>query len=219
MFSEQQAQHRWSGWATISAEQHPGFTLWFTGLPGTGKTTLATLVRQALMTRGYHVEVIDTRTLSHWLNREMHLDEELREDRSHTPGYDAFVTYICTFLARNGIISIATSVSPYVEARAFAREQIQHFIEIYVFCEEELRQRRLVEEEHTTAILPDLYQPPQAAELHLDTSGEHSERSALRILNYLEEHGYITPRWAENDFDDDEITTIKARLQALGYLD
>jgi len=54
----------WSGWSTISANNDTSFTIWFTGLPGTGKTTLAYLVRKTLLTRGYKVEIIDSQALS-----------------------------------------------------------------------------------------------------------------------------------------------------------
>jgi adenylylsulfate kinase len=212
----------WPGWSTISADRDASFTLWFTGLHGTGKTTLARLVRKALVLRGYKVEIIDTYSLSHWLKHELHIDEDIREDRSHTPGYDAFVTYICTLLARNGIITIASSISPYHEARIHARGQIQHFIEIYLHCPNKERLQRLRLLERTTEIAESIYQPPTKAEISLNTSLELCERSALHILTYLEQHSYIAPLWEEMEKEhqeDDEIAVIKARLQALGYLE
>src|SRR5436309_12107348 len=120
----------WSGWSTISANNDTSFTIWFTGLPGTGKSTLAHFVRKALLARGYKVEIIDSQTLSYWLKHELHIEDEVQEEHSHTPGYEAFITYICKLLARNGIITISVSVSPYQEARTHAREQIQHFVEV-----------------------------------------------------------------------------------------
>ena len=208
----------WPGWSTISAHRDASFTLWFTGLHGTGKTTLAQLLQKALLSRGYKVEIIDTFSLSHWLKHELHIDEDFREDRSHTPGYDAFVTYICTLLARNGIITIAASLSPYHDARIHAREQIQHFIEVYLRCPNEERLQRL---QRRTEIEESIYQPPSKAEISLNTGLEPPERSALHILAYLEQHSYITPLWEEmeKEKEDDEIAIIKARLQALGYLE
>jgi adenylylsulfate kinase len=211
----------WPGWSTISADRDASFTLWFTGLHGTGKTTLARLVQKALVSRGYKVEIIDTHSLSHWLKHELHIDEDIREDRSHTAGYDAFVTYICTLLARNGIITIASSVSPYREARVHARRQIQHFIEVYLHCLTEERLSRLRQLERTTGIEESIYQPPPKAEISLNTSLDPPERSALHILAYLEQHSFIAPLWAELEKaqEDNEISIIKARLQALGYLE
>src|SRR5579859_6679961 len=122
----------WPGWSTISSGNDDSFTIWLTGLPGTGKSILAHLVKKALMARGYKVEIIDSQTLPHWLKHELHIEDDIREERGHVPGYDAFITYICALLARNGIITI--TVSPYQEARTNAREQIPHFIEVYLHC-------------------------------------------------------------------------------------
>jgi adenylylsulfate kinase len=108
----------------ISANDGLGFTLWLTGLHGTGKSTLAALMKDTLTLRGYKIEIIDSSTLSYWLQRELHIDESIKGDRSHIPGYDAFVTYLCAILARNGVITITTSVSPYRVARDHAREHI-----------------------------------------------------------------------------------------------
>ena len=208
----------WSGWSTISANDTLSFTLWLTGLPGTGKSTLAHLVKKTLVGRGYKVEILDAQTLSRWLNRELHIREDIREDRSHTPGYDAFMAYMCAMLARNGIISITSSVSPFQEARAFAREQIAQFIEVYLHCSDEERRKRLEEQETMSKISADIYQPPTKAELSIDTGQELPERSALRVITYLEQHGFVAPLWEDEDRDG-EIASIKARLRALGYLE
>ncbi|MFL5624781.1 MAG: adenylyl-sulfate kinase [Ktedonobacteraceae bacterium] len=209
----------WSGWSTISANNDTSFTIWFTGLPGTGKTTLAHLVRKALLTRGYKVEIIDSQALSYWLKHELQIEDDIQEDRSHTPGYDAFVTYICTLLARNGIITITVAVSPYREARTHAREQIQHFVEVYLYCPNNLRLKRVSQQERVTRMAEQTYQAPLRAEVNIDTGLETSERSALHIIDYLELQGYIAPLWEEADTPDEEIANVKARLQSLGYLD
>jgi adenylylsulfate kinase len=210
------------GWSNISAHQHSSFTLWFTGLAGTGKTTLADLVCKALLARGYKAEIIDTHALARWLKQELHVDEQVQEEASHTLGYDAFITYICTILTRNGVISLTPAISPHRQARAHAREHLPNFIEIYLSCSPEQRIERRRKKEGYSAIInlaESLYEPPAAAELSIDTTLEPPERSALRILDYLEQHGYIAPLWEEAEMDEAEIALIKARLQALGYLD
>lgn len=207
------------GWSTISAGHGFSFTIWLTGLPRTGKTTLAQLLKKALITRGYKVEIIDTQVLSRWLQRELKMHEEIREDSSHTLGYDAFVTYICTLLARNGIICITTSVSPFSAARKYAREQIPQFIEIYLHCSSEQRQKRQEQLEGILAITPDIYEIPTMPELCIDTSEEIPERNALRVISYLEQHSYLAPLCEDADTGDEEIASIKARLQAMGYLE
>ena len=219
----QHSQHHtwdsWPGWSTISANTDSSFTLWFTGLPGTGKTTLAQLVKKALIARGYKVEIIDTQSLSYWLHRELHIDAEKQESLSPSGGYDAFITYICSLLSRNGIITIAVSVSPHSEARLLARTKISHFIEVFAHCPEEERLKRLQHIAPPTSFPPQLYQPPDGAELNVDTGIELPERSTLRILGYLEQCGFIAPLWEEADMADEELNTVKTRLQSLGYLD
>ena len=205
----------WPGWSTIAANNDSRCTLWFTGLPGTGKTTLAQLVKKALVARGYKVEIIDAQSLSYWLHHELHIEEGLRQ----TQGYDAFMTSICALLARNGIITIAVSVSPFQQARLQARGQIRQFIEVYARCPEGKRLQRLQQRAEATDFSVDLYEPPLNAELSIDTGTELAERSTLRILGYLEQCGFVAPLWEESEMADEEVNTVKARLKALGYLD
>ncbi len=214
----QQTWRRWPGWSIISASDKPGFTLWLTGLHGTGKSTLATLMKDALTLRGHKVEIIDSSTLSYWLQRELHIDEVIKGDRSHIPGYDAFVTYLCAILARNGVITITTSVSPYRIARNHAREHIEHFIEVYLNCSQERRLRRLHQQESEIFVKDNLYQEPERAELSINTEKELAEQSALHILLYLEEHGYVVPLWEDlPSIEDTEM--VKACLHPSGYLE
>jgi adenylylsulfate kinase len=208
----------WPGWSTITANERSSFTLWFTGLAGTGKTTLADLVKKALAARGYKVEIIAGQTLARWLSQELHVEEQLKDDHRHGPGYDAFITYICSILARNGVITITTSVSPHQAARDFAREQLRQFVEVYLHCSEDQRYDRLHRQEQRQLVGEEHYQPPIRAELSIDTGGEAAERSALRVISYLEQSSYIAPLWETTDTQE-EIAMMKARLQALGYLD
>jgi adenylylsulfate kinase len=210
---------RWTGWSTISANNSSSFTIWLTGLPGTGKTTLAQLLKKALVTRGYNVEIIDAKTLSHWINLELQMNQELGVDNSHALGLDAFVTYVCTFLTRNGIICITSSVSPFLAARKFAREQLPKFVEVYLYCSIEQNEKRLEKLGNAHAITPGLYQPPTMPEMSIDTSDDFPERSTMRIISYLEQHSYLAPLCEDVDSEDEEIAIIKTRLQAMGYLD
>jgi adenylylsulfate kinase len=208
----------WPGWSTITAHERSSFTLWFTGLPGTGKRTLADLIKKALAAQGYKAEIIAGQTLARWLSQELHVEEQPKDNRAQEPGYDLFVTYICSILARNGVITITTSVSPHQAARDFAREQLHQFVEVYLYCSKEQRTDRLHQQEQIPLLGDEQYQPPPRAELRIDTGSEVPERSAWRIVSYLEQCGYIAPLWEAIDTQE-EIALIKARLQALGYLD
>lgn len=214
----QQAWQRWPGWSMISAGHYLGFTLWFTGLHGTGKSTIATLLHDALVLRGHKVEIIDSNTLSYWLQRELHIDETIKGDQSHIPGYDAFVTYLCTILARNGVITITTSVSPFEAARSHAREHIAHFIEVYLNCSLSQRRRRLHQKEGEIFVKDSLYQEPTKAELRIDTETELAESSALRILLYLEGEGYIAPL-REDLPTTEELMAVRTHLYPVEYLE
>ncbi|WP_165423268.1 adenylyl-sulfate kinase [Ktedonosporobacter rubrisoli] len=209
----------WPGWSMISAMSAPGFTIWLTGLPGTGKSTLASLLQQALLARGYKVEIIDRYSLAVWLRRELHVLEDACKESSDRPGYDAFITYLCSLLSHNGVITISASVSPLRMARRYAREQLPRFIEVYLHCQDQVRDLRLQQQDRPSVIHEYLYQAPKSPELSIDTGAELPEQSALRLLEYLEQYGYIAPRWAEHRHEEQEIEIVKERLRALGYLE
>jgi adenylylsulfate kinase len=212
----------WPGWSTISAdvENSPSPTVWLTGLAGVGKTMLAQLVKKSLLGRGYKAEIIDAQTLSYWLKQELHIDEEVLEHHIAS-SYDAFITYVCALLARNGVITITASISPDQGTRRHAREHITNFIEVYLHCPTEERNKRLHPQQMKhNSFDEQSYQPPLRPELSINTSTEPPERSALRIIAYLEQHGHIAPLWENSESEtDDELAKINARLQALGYLE
>lgn len=213
-------KNNWEGWSTISPQPNPSFTLWFTGLPATGKTTLANLLKEALQQRGYIVEIINHQTLSNWLREELHIDEDFNEADYEALSYDLFVTYICTFFAQHGIVSIATSVSPFSDTRAYARGQIKNFYEVHLLCDNLQRLQRLRSREQHILNHSPYYQPPKKTDLRLDTSEEMPEQSALHILTHLERAGFIAPLWDDELEEEGEgMDAVKTRLYALGYLE
>src|SRR5437588_2614307 len=194
-----------------------GFTIWFTGLSGSGKSTLSEIIEQRLRERERNVEVLDGDIVR------THLSEGLgfsREDRDTNIKRIAFV---CGLLTHNGVICISAAIAPYREARAWARQQIGNFVEVYVKCPLQVcRQRdvkglyKLVDEgkiKNFTGV-DDPYEEPEHPDLVVETDKETIEESVERIFAKLVELGYLEPE----DEPEDESRIVTDRLAALGYL-
>ncbi|RLG62242.1 adenylyl-sulfate kinase [archaeon] len=171
-----------------------GCVVWLTGLPGSGKTTIAKILEKELRARGYKVELLDGDEVRKWLSPEAGFTREDRERHLRR------VIYVSKLLARNGVIVLASFVSPYRSIRAEARRIIGDFIEVYVKCSLEtvikrdpkgLYARALRGEiKHMTGI-DDPYEEPENPEVIVDTEKDPPEENAKKILQKLEELGYI----------------------------
>src|SRR5438128_3714614 len=111
-----------------SALTNEGFTLWFTGLSGAGKSTLANLVAAELKERGHRVEVLDGDEVRTNLSKGLGFSKEDRDTNIRRIGY------VCSLLARNGVIAISAAISPYREIRDEVRRQHERFFEVFVRC-------------------------------------------------------------------------------------
>jgi len=173
-----------------------GFTVWLTGLPCSGKSTVSRELAEALQVRGRGVEVLDgdvVRTnLSHGLGFS-------REDRDINIRRIGFVAHL---LSRNGVAVLVATVSPYAQARRQVRELIGDFVEVHVLCPVEECERRDVKGMYAQARsgkislftgVDDPYEPPPDAEVTLYTDRETPPESAGRVLALLEQRGYIHP--------------------------
>ncbi len=194
-----------------------GFTIWFTGLSGAGKSTLSEAIEQRLQARGRNVEILDGDVVRTHLSKGLGFS---REDRDTNIKRIAFV---CSLLTRNGVACISAAISPYREAREWARQQIGNFVEVYVKCPIEVcRQRdvkglyKLVDEGKIKGFtgVDDPYEEPEHPELVIETDKETIEESVARIFARLEELGYLEPEEAREE--DEKVVT--ERLTALGYL-
>ena len=174
-----------------------GVVVWLTGLPGSGKTTIARGVAEELRRRGFRVEVLDGDEVRRWLSPEAGFT---REDRRR---HLIRVAHVSRLLARNGVIVLCGFVSPYRDVRREIREIVERdapFVEVYVKCslEECIRRdpkglyRRALRGEikHFTGI-SDPYEPPENPELELDTESESVEENVRKLLEYLVARGYV----------------------------
>jgi adenylylsulfate kinase len=173
-----------------------GCTIWLTGLSGAGKSTIAHLVEQRLKERDVKVEVLDGDIVRTHLSKGLGFS---REDRDTNIKRIAFV---CSLLTRNGVVCISAAISPYRETRAWARQEIGKFVEVYVKCPIDIcRERdvkglyRLADEgklKNFTGV-DDPYEPPEHPELVIETDKESVEESIAHIFARLIELGYLEP--------------------------
>lgn len=171
-----------------------GFTVWFTGLSGAGKTTLANRLQEVLRQRGQKVEVLDGDIVRTNLSKGLGFS---KEDRDTNILRIAFVAHL---LSRNGVAVITAAISPYRAIRDQAREQIGEFIEVYARCSLDALVKRDVKGLYAKALrgeianftgVSDPYEEPYQPEVVVDTDSESIEESLAKIVARLEELGYV----------------------------
>ncbi|MGH2496611.1 MAG: adenylyl-sulfate kinase [Ktedonobacteraceae bacterium] len=194
-----------------------GFTIWFTGLSGSGKSTLSEVIEQRLKTRGRNVEILDGDIVRTHLSKGLGFSKEDRDTNIKR------IAFVCGLLTRNDVACISAAISPYRETRAWARNHIGNFVEVYVKCPIDVcRQRdvkglyKLADEGKIKGFtgVDDPYEEPDHPELVVETDKETVDESVNRIFAKLEELGYLEA--AETHEAEEKIVTD--RLAALGYL-
>jgi adenylylsulfate kinase len=189
----------------IYAHDHPesdrrregGFTLWFTGLSGAGKSTIAHLVGPELERRGLVVEYLDGDTVRTHLSKGLGFSKEDRDTNIERIGW------VASRLTRQGGAVIAAAISPYEEMRRKARAMVEEwgsFVEVYVAASVEECARRDVKGLYERAFrgeikgftgVDDPYEPPADPELLLDTEAHEPEESAQLVVARLEQLGLV----------------------------
>jgi len=198
-----------------------GFTLWFTGLSGSGKSTMARMVEEELLERGVKVEVLDGDVVRTNLSKGLGFSKEDRDTNIRRIGF------VCNLLTRNDVVAIAAAISPYREIRNENRELIGRFVEVFCKCSlEALEERdpkdlykkaRAGEIKNFTGI-DDPYEEPEKPEIILDTENESVEESFKTIIRTLELMEYIPSSGEEREYSPEEEEKIKTRLRELGYI-
>src|SRR5438093_11431801 len=168
-----------------------GFTVWFTGLSGSGKSTITHLLGPTLEERGCMVEYLDGDTVRTHLSKGLGFSKEDRDTNIERIGW------VASRLARHGATVIVSAISPYAETRAKARalvEEFAPFVEIHVATSVEECARRDVKGLYAKAFngeLPeftgvsDPYEAPVAPELRIETEGRSSDDCARKVLEFL----------------------------------
>jgi adenylyl-sulfate kinase len=197
-----------------------GFTLWFTGLPSSGKSTLARRVEEILLERGLNVEVLDGDEVRENLSKGLGFSKEDRDTNIRRIGF------VAKLLARNGAVAITAAISPYRDVRDEMRRAIGRFVEVYVACPIDVLKERDVkglykkalagEIKHFTGV-DDPYEPPLKPEVLIESDKESVDQSVVRIIATLEALGYI-PRVPGTEYSPAEEEAIKSRLKDLGYI-
>jgi adenylylsulfate kinase len=172
-----------------------GFTLWFTGLSGAGKTTISEIVERELRDRGSRVEVLDGDVVRENLSKGLGFSKEDRDTNIRR------IAFVADLLSRNGVPVITAAISPYRELRDEARELMgDRFIEVFVKASVEVCAERDVKGLYEKAFkgeikeftgVSDPYEPPLSPELTLDTEHDSAEEDAAKILTLLEERQLI----------------------------
>lgn len=175
-------------------KNHQGFTIWFTGLPCCGKTTIANQVAFILKKRNYKVEQLDGDIFRQNFSKDLSFSKKDRDSNIQR------ATFLAKILTRNNIIVLASFVSPYRIQRRNARKEIKKFIEVYVRCPIEICMKRDVKEMYKKALngklkhftgVDDPYEEPEFPELILDTDSECVDESVIKVLHKIEELGYL----------------------------
>jgi adenylyl-sulfate kinase len=173
-----------------------GFTLWFTGLSGAGKSTISELVERHLRERGQRVERLDGDIVRRNLSKGLGFSKEDRDENIRRIGF------VCQLLSRNGVAAVVAAISPYREIRDEVRSKVHNFVEVYVECPLETLVERDVKGLYKKALageienftgVSDPYEPPLNPEVVVRTSQQTPEQSAAQILAKLEALGYLAP--------------------------
>jgi adenylylsulfate kinase len=172
-----------------------GFTVWFTGLSGSGKSTIAEMLYHEFQARGMKTEILDGDVVRQNLSKGLGFSKEDRDTNIMRIGF------VANLLTRNGVAAICCPISPYKETRDANRELIGEFVEVYVHATlEELAENRDPKGLYKKAMageitgftgVDDPYEVPEGPELRVDTMNESPEESLQHVLTMLVKLGYL----------------------------
>jgi len=201
--------------------EHQGFTVWFTGLSGSGKTVLAMKLEEVLRERGLKVERLDGDIVRKSLTRDLGFSKKDRDMNIER------VTFVAKLLTRNGVAVFCSFISPYRARRAKSRAEIGNFVEVYckasldALIERDVKglyEKALAGEIQNFTGVSDPYEEPENPEVVVETDKETVGESLAKIVRKLEELDYVPPAETDDTYSVEEEEEVEARLRALGYL-
>jgi len=170
--------------------------VWFTGLSGSGKSTIANIVEQKLLEQGRHTYLLDGDNVRHGLNKDLGFTDADRVENIRR------VSEVSGLMVDAGLIVLVSFISPFAAERQMARERLEdgEFIEVYVKTPIEVAEERDPKGLYLKARRGELanftgidspYEAPEAPELTVDTTSLPPEAAADTIIGYLRERGFI----------------------------
>ena len=198
-----------------------GFVVWFTGLSGAGKSTIASALVKELERRGRHVELLDGDEVRTHLSKGLGFSKEDRDTNIRRIGY------VARLVARSGGVAITAAISPYREVRDEVRAQTPNFVEVFAHCPIETLVERDVKGLYRKAIageiknftgVSDPYEEPRHAEVTCDTSRETLQQSLAKVIEALERLGYLDRKVEERLPHGEELEALIAAARTLPRL-
>ena len=171
-----------------------GFTVWFTGLPSSGKSTLAKVLKDEIEKKNRHVEILDGDEVRLRLSKGLGFSKEDRDENIRR------ISYVAKIITRCGAVAVTCAISPYKSIRQEARQEIQDFIEVFVDCDLDECVKRDVKGLYKKALsgeiknftgISDPYEKPDSPEIIVNTSSETIEQSLKIIVNGLTKLGHL----------------------------
>ena len=183
--------------ARAEAKGQKPVILWFTGLSGAGKSTIANIVEKRLHARGNHTVILDGDNVRHGLNRDLGFTEADRVENVRR------VAEVSKLMLNAGLITLSCFISPFRSERKMARNRVEEgeFVEVFVDTPIEVAEARDAKGLYKKARAGEIknftgidspYEAPEAAEIHLQMDGLSAEDAATIVINWLEEKGYLS---------------------------
>jgi sulfate adenylyltransferase/3'-phosphoadenosine 5'-phosphosulfate synthase len=199
-----------------------GFVVWFTGLSGAGKSTIANALKAELERRGRHVELLDGDEVRTHLSKGLGFSKEDRDTNIRRIGY------VARLVARSGGVAITAAISPYRDVRAEIRAETPGFVEVFAQCPLDTLVERDVKGLYKKAIageiknftgVSDPYEEPLHPEVICDTSRESLQQSLAKVIDALERLGHLDRAVKETLPEGEELEALRAEARKLPRLE